>query len=81
MVGSSIEKPTKGRYGIAVLPLLTGTEEVINDITSKYIRKSRNRSEMHFALLKQTGKRIRILRGYRLKSIHAPTGGVRYDGL
>ncbi|OTA95702.1 hypothetical protein M434DRAFT_393558 [Hypoxylon sp. CO27-5] len=36
---------------------------------------------MHIALISQVGRQIRVLRGYRLKSILAPQAGLRYDGL
>jgi len=81
MVGSGLEKPTTGRYGIAVLPLLTGTEEINEDGKSKYTRKGKSRADMHVSLLTRLGTKIRILRGYRLKSRNAPAGGLRYDGL
>ncbi|CAJ2506423.1 Uu.00g005530.m01.CDS01 [Anthostomella pinea] len=80
IVGSSLEMPTKGRYGSTTLPLLTGWEELIRTNTVKYIREGRS-SDMHIALISQVGRQIRILRGYRLKSIFAPQAGVRYDGL
>ncbi|KAI0114844.1 hypothetical protein F4814DRAFT_448681 [Daldinia grandis] len=80
MVGSSSELPTKGRYCITTLPLLTGREEWIQDDIYKYVREGRSR-DMHIALISQVGRQIRVLRGYRLKSILAPQAGVRYDGL
>ncbi|KAI5928556.1 hypothetical protein F4810DRAFT_705495 [Camillea tinctor] len=80
IVASSLEMPTKGRYGITALPLLSGKEELIRYNTVKYIREGRS-SDMHIALISQVGRQIRILRGYRLKSILAPQAGVRYDGL
>ncbi|KAI1484667.1 hypothetical protein F5X96DRAFT_692190 [Biscogniauxia mediterranea] len=80
IVASSLEMPTKGRYGITALPLLMGQEELIRHNTVKYIREGRS-SDMHIALISQVGRQIRILRGYRLKSILAPEAGVRYDGL
>ncbi|KAI0834928.1 PUA-like domain-containing protein [Hypoxylon sp. FL0890] len=80
IVASSFEKSTKGRYGINTLPLLTGQEEMMRPNTYKYIREGRAR-DMHIALISQVGRQIRVLRGYRLKSILAPQAGVRYDGL
>ncbi|KAI0014101.1 hypothetical protein F4779DRAFT_636847 [Xylariaceae sp. FL0662B] len=80
IVASSFEMPTKGRYGITALPLLTGQEEMIRANTFKYVREGRS-SDMHIALISQVGRQIRILRGYRLKSIFSPQAGVRYDGL
>ncbi|KAI1082282.1 PUA-like domain-containing protein [Whalleya microplaca] len=80
IVASSFEVPTKGRYGITALPLLTGQEEMLRANTFKYIREGRS-SDMHIAVISQVGRQIRILRGYRLKSIFAPQAGIRYDGL
>ncbi|KAI1134153.1 PUA-like domain-containing protein [Hypoxylon sp. FL0543] len=80
IVDSSFERSTKGRYGINTLPLLTGHEEMMRPNKYKYIREGRAR-DMHIALISQVGRQIRVLRGYRLKSILAPAAGVRYDGL
>jgi hypothetical protein len=80
MVGSASETPTKGRYGCAILPLLTGEEVQVDENTIKYIRTGRLR-DTHISLLSQVGYQIKVLRGYRLKSVTAPQAGVRYDGL
>lgn len=83
IAASPLEKPTSGRYGITTVPLLTGREEIIRDDGSnmvKYIRKGKS-SDMHIPLISQVGRKIRVLRGYRLKSIYAPRAGIRYDGL
>ncbi|OLN83695.1 hypothetical protein CCHL11_09736 [Colletotrichum chlorophyti] len=80
MLGTAVEKPTKGKYGITALPLLTGCEEHIRSGVFRYVREGRL-SDMHVSLLTQVGTQIRILRGYRLKSTLAPQAGVRYDGL
>ncbi|KAI1125008.1 PUA-like domain-containing protein [Nemania abortiva] len=80
IVGSSLETPTKGCYGFTALPLLTGQEELIRHNTVKYVREGRT-SDMHIPLMTQVGRKIRIIRGYRLKSIFAPEAGLRYDGL
>ncbi|KAI8962498.1 hypothetical protein F5Y11DRAFT_347482 [Daldinia sp. FL1419] len=80
MVASSLETPTKGRYGITTLPLLTGQEEWIRGNTYKYVRQGKS-GDMHIALISQVGQQIRVLRGYKLRSILAPQAGVRYDGL
>ncbi|KAI1281455.1 hypothetical protein F5Y07DRAFT_412494 [Xylaria sp. FL0933] len=80
IVNSSLETPTKGCYGFTALPLLTGSEEVIRDNTVKYVREGRS-SDMHIPLISQVGRKIRIIRGYKLKSIFAPAAGLRYDGL
>ncbi|KAK1633617.1 PUA-like domain-containing protein [Colletotrichum phormii] len=80
VIGTAVEKPTKGKYGVTALPLLTGREEHIRGNLYRYIREGRL-SDMHVSLLTQVGTQIRILRGYRLKSTLAPQAGVRYDGL
>ncbi|KAJ8121605.1 hypothetical protein ONZ43_g1985 [Nemania bipapillata] len=80
IVNSSLETPTKGCYGFTALPLLTGSEELIRQNTVRYVREGRT-SEMHIPLMTQVGRKIRILRGHRLKSIFAPEAGLRYDGL
>jgi hypothetical protein len=81
MVGSGLEKLTTGRYGVAVLPLLTGKEEFLGNEITKYTRKSRTRADVHASLLTSVGSWIRILRGHRLLSAFSPIGGVRFDGL
>ncbi|KAI1180025.1 hypothetical protein F4777DRAFT_598992 [Nemania sp. FL0916] len=80
IVNSSLEIPTKGCYGFTALPLLTGLEEMTSPNQVKYIREGRV-SDMHTPLISQVGRKIRIIRGYRLKSILAPEAGLRYDGL
>ncbi|KAF9872629.1 hypothetical protein CkaCkLH20_09808 [Colletotrichum karsti] len=80
IIGTAIEKPTKGKYGVTALPLLTGREEHVRGNLYRYVREGRL-SDMHVSLLTQVGTQIRILRGYRLKSVIAPQAGVRYDGL
>ncbi|KAJ2995967.1 hypothetical protein NUW58_g1130 [Xylaria curta] len=80
IVNSSQEIPTKGRYGITALPLLTGSEEPIRHNTVRYVREGHT-SDMHVPLISQVGRKIRIIRGYKLNSIFAPEAGLRYDGL
>ncbi|KAJ3573168.1 hypothetical protein NPX13_g4795 [Xylaria arbuscula] len=80
IVNSSLETPTKGCYGFTSLPLLTGTEELIRHNTVRYVREGRS-PDMHIQLISQVGRKIRIIRGYKLKSIFAPVAGLRYDGL
>ncbi|TQN68948.1 hypothetical protein CSHISOI_06521, partial [Colletotrichum shisoi] len=80
IIGTAVEKPTKGKYGVTALPLLTGCEEHVRGRLYRYVREGRL-SDMHVSLLTQVGTQIRILRGYRLKSTLAPQAGVRYDGL
>ncbi|KAI0455645.1 PUA-like domain-containing protein [Xylaria acuta] len=80
IVNSSLEIPTTGCYGFPALPLLTGSEEMIRHNTVRYVREGRT-SDMHVPLISQVGRKIRIFRGYKLKSIFAPEAGLRYDGL
>lgn len=81
IVGSTRETPTKGKYGVAALPLLTGREEVyFANGTIRYMKEG-SLSDMHVSLLSQVGTTIRILRGHQLKSPLAPRAGIRYDGL
>ena len=80
VVASSLEKPTKGRYGLLALPLLTGYEEPVREGSFKYIRMG-SASDMHIPLISQVGRQIRLLRGHTLNSVWAPQAGVRYDGL
>lgn len=79
IVARSLEKPTKGKYGMLALPLLTGHEELLAGGAVKYIREG-GALDMHIPLISQVGRQIRILRGHSLKSIWAPESGVRYDG-
>ncbi|KAG7131686.1 hypothetical protein HYQ45_009827 [Verticillium longisporum] len=80
IVGNAHERPTKDRYGVAALPLLTGTEEHLGGNMHRYCREGKL-SDMHFSLMSQVGTQIRLLRGYRLKSLYAPAAGLRYDGV
>lgn len=80
IVGNAHERPTKDRYGVAALPLLTGTEEHLGGNMYRYCREGKL-SDMHFSLMSQVGTQIRLLRGYRLKSLYAPAAGLRYDGV
>lgn len=36
---------------------------------------------MHYSLVSQVGQKMKVLRGFRLKSMYAPVAGLRYDGL
>ncbi|ROW14421.1 hypothetical protein VPNG_04000 [Cytospora leucostoma] len=80
IVGANSERLTRGRYGTAALPLLTGFEEDLPGGKTEYIRRG-TQADMHFGLLTHLGRRTKILRGFRLKSAYAPQAGVRYDGL
>ena len=60
---------------------MTGIERHVEENLSVYVRTGRKLSDMHIALLTQTGKKVRIIRGHRLKGINTPIAGVRYDGM
>lgn len=55
-------------------------EEDLPDGKTVYIREGAAH-DMHPSLISQCGQKIRILRGFRLKSTRQPRAGVRYDGL
>lgn len=59
--------------------MLTGREEDLPDGKTVYIREGKAH-EMHNNLISQVGQKIRILRGFRLKSMRTPKAGIRYDG-
>lgn len=80
IVGASVERLTTGRTGIATLPLLTGREEDLPDGRTEYVRRGGQR-DMQYALLTQVGRKTKVIRGFRLKSVYAPQAGIRYDGL
>lgn len=80
IVGAAFQRPTKGRYGVAALPLLTGSEERLPDGRMEYCRRGKQH-EMYYSLLTQVGQKTKVLRGFRLKSIYAPVAGLRYDGM
>lgn len=80
IVGSSAERLSTGRTGIATLPLLTGWEEDLPGGRTEYVRRGGQR-DMEYGLLTQVGRKTKIIRGFRLKSVYAPQAGIRYDGL
>lgn len=80
IVCSGREELSQAKYGIPTLPLLTGSEVAdYPSATVTYTREGRM-SDMCVPLMTELGKKIRILRGHRLKSPFAPQAGVRYDG-
>ncbi|EJT78821.1 hypothetical protein GGTG_03917 [Gaeumannomyces tritici R3-111a-1] len=81
IAGSARQVPARGRNGVVALPLLSGREEVLENGRSIYIRESSLVADMHVSLMTKVGQRIKILRGSQLRSIYAPSGGLRYDGL
>ena len=81
IVSSDFEITTAGRYGVTALPMLTGTEiKCPQRDTSKYTMRG-TLKQLHLSLMGHTGKNIRVLRGFTLKSMYAPSAGIRYDGL
>lgn len=80
IVGKAMEKATTGRFGVTALALLMGTEEDLPNGKSVYVREG-GMNEMQSTLITQVGQKIRVLRGFRLKSMRSPRAGVRYDGL
>ncbi|KAK0623092.1 hypothetical protein B0T14DRAFT_564486 [Immersiella caudata] len=81
IVGSEMEKPTKGRYENSALPLLSGKEELVGDGETVHYTRVGGPGDMHVGLMNQLGRPIRVLRGFKLMSSYAPSAGVRYDGL
>jgi hypothetical protein len=47
--------------------------------TYKYIKEG-SLNQMHLGLLSVIGRKVKVLRGYGLKSRYAPRAGIRYDG-
>ncbi|KAK3380231.1 PUA-like domain-containing protein [Lasiosphaeria ovina] len=80
LVACDSQKVTTGKYGLSTLPLLTGKEDLFEGNQLRYTFEG-TLKDMHVSLMMKVGRQIRILRGYQLRSPHAPSGGVRYDGL
>lgn len=81
IVGSDFETTTTGPYGVTALTMLTGTEiKCPEPDTFKYVKRG-NLKQIHLSLMRHTGKKIRVLRGFTLRSMYAPSAGIRYDGL
>lgn len=80
-VGSANEVPTKGCYGVAVLALLHGREQLCTTTGIVQYTRECTISEAPVSLMSQVGSRIRIIRGHLLNSPLAPKAGIRYDGM
>jgi hypothetical protein len=80
IAGTEREAVSKGKDKTTTLPLLTGREVSIGHNKVRYFREG-SLSDMHPALISQTGKQIRVLRGSCLRSEFAPAAGIRNDGL
>lgn len=75
------ETPTKGKYSVVALPLVSGYEDVYAATNMARYAKESHLSELHLSLITQVGQKVRILRGYQLRSPLAPEAGIRYDGV
>ena len=80
VVGTEEETTSRGDDNIATLPLLTGREINTGHGKAKYFREG-TLADMHPALITQTGKHVRVLRGHLLRSHFAPSVGIQNDGL
>ncbi|KAK4106857.1 hypothetical protein N658DRAFT_32878 [Parathielavia hyrcaniae] len=80
VVATEYETTSKGHDGVFTLPLLTGREVSIGSNRVRYFREG-TLADMHPALIPQTGKHVRVLRGHLLHSHLAPAAGIRNDGL
>ncbi|KAL2256793.1 hypothetical protein VTK26DRAFT_1111 [Humicola hyalothermophila] len=81
LVWTEQERPGRGRDKVLTIPLLTGKEISTGVDKVRYFREGPLLSDVHPALISQTGKPVRVLRGSGLRSEFAPTVGVRNDGL
>jgi hypothetical protein len=85
IVGTQVEKPTKGRFGYTAIPLMTGKEEDVEVDRVTYVREERDQRKVpslgDVSMLSLLGAKVRLLRGAGLQSVYAPTAGVRYDGV
>ncbi|SPO04495.1 uncharacterized protein DNG_07180 [Cephalotrichum gorgonifer] len=81
MTGDSIENLSFG--GTKVLPILWGKEEVMGPDHPDLVRYVRDGKygDMIFSLISHVGRRVHLLRGYKLRSPFAPAAGIRYDGV
>lgn len=85
VVGTQLDKPTRGRYGYTAIPLLTGKEENILGDRVTYVREERQMRRVpclgDVPMMSLLGAKVRLLRGSGLQSPYAPTAGLRYDGV
>lgn len=80
VVRTEHETASRGDDSVPTLPLLTGRETITDHGKAKYFREG-TLADMHPALITQTGKHVRVLRGHLLRSHFAPSVGIRNDGL
>jgi hypothetical protein len=80
VVGTERETTSQGDDGVPTLTLLIGREVNTGHNRVRYTREG-TLAGMHPALIPQTGKHVRVLRGHLLHSHFAPAAGIRNDGL
>ncbi|KAB5570291.1 hypothetical protein GE09DRAFT_1217732 [Coniochaeta sp. 2T2.1] len=85
IIGTQLEKPTKGKFGYTAIPLMTGKEEDVEADKVTYVREEKQQRKVpslgDVSMLSLLGAKVRLLRGAGLQSVYAPTAGVRYDGV
>lgn len=64
--------------GTVVLPLLTGEENEFEGNKTTIVKEGTVR-QVHIGLM-TAQKTVKVLRGHKLESRHAPSDGIRYDG-
>jgi hypothetical protein len=70
-----------GAKEIPTIALLKGIERFDPDRGCLMWELEGSLDEMQQHLISEVGKRVRIIRGYKLRSSNAPEAGIRYDGL
>ncbi|KAL2136336.1 hypothetical protein VTI74DRAFT_4370 [Chaetomium olivicolor] len=80
VIGTDCETTSRGDDRVPTLPLLSGREIHTGYGRVRYLREG-TMADMHPALIPQTGKHVRVLRGNLLRSVFAPLAGIRNDGL
>jgi hypothetical protein len=85
IVGTQLDKPTRGRFEYTAIPLMTGKEEDVDENRVTYVREEKQSRKVpslgDVPMLSLLGAKVRLLRGARLQSDYAPAAGVRYDGV
>lgn len=72
---------TASAKGIPTVCLIKGIEvEGTRTSTTKYVYEG-SVKDLQLRLMSYFHKPVRVLRGYRLRSKHAPVAGIRYDGM
>jgi hypothetical protein len=72
-------KDSLGR--VTNISLLQGTEVDGKLLNETFFAAEGSLKDIGGSLLSQVGKDVRVLRGYLLASKHAPSAGIRYDGV